>query len=100
MVRGGGRFRARQELAHYVPGGVGFAAGLNEPGEVRQVVAGGDQRQFVRGVQADLTDTDDRGQTIADALAADGLFGGTALAEIIVERLGRAPVAYVPSGLR
>ena len=83
----------RQELAEDVGGGVGVPFGRKELGEVRQVVASGDQWQLGWPSGAQLTEPHSGRESVANAFAAEGLFGAAAFAEIIVERLGGTAVA-------
>ena len=58
-----------------------------------EVVAGSDEGQFVKASWPELRKTRSGRETVADALAACGLFGGATFTDIIFERLGGATVA-------
>ena len=83
----------QQELAEDIGGGVGFAAGREELGKVGEVVARGDEGEFVNAPGTDLREADGGRESVADALAAEGLLGGATFAEIIPEGFGGTAVA-------
>ncbi len=81
-----------QKHTEDVGGRVGFGAGWQELGEVGEVVASGDEGEFGGASSLGLCQTDGGREAVADALAAEGFFGGTPLAPIVLQGFGGAAV--------
>jgi hypothetical protein len=80
-------------VAENVGSGVRVATRRDELSQVGEVVASSDEWQLARAVGPDLRQTRSGREAVADALSANGMFGGATLTDIVFEGLGGATVA-------
>jgi len=62
-------------------------------GDVGNVIASGDEGEFVRSFGADLGETNGGREGVADALAAEGFLGSATFATILFDGFSGAAVA-------
>jgi len=88
--------RIVQQAAHNIRGGVGVATRLEKFCHMRDVVAGGHQRQFLFQIGTHLVEADVGEQSVAKAFPALRVSDRPAFFDKIIHRLGRATVAQRP----
>ena len=93
MNSDGSGWRRIEQVGDHVGGGVRVDARFEKTRQLRDLIAGRQQRQFAGAVGSDLAETGVSHQPVAKTFATIGILGGTAFAHVIRNRFGGAAVA-------